>query len=660
MDRRINKVKNDLRGLGSLTSKIGLAYAGLGAGIGFLLKKAGDFEQIQIAFEVLLQSVGKAKTLTKDLLDFAIKTPFRIGDVFKGAKQLLAYNIASEKLIPTLTALGNVAAGVGKDKLPNLILAFGQVATAGKLRGQEIRQFTEAGVPILEAVAKEMGVAQDAVQGLVSKGAVKFATVEAALQNLANGSGRFTGLMEKQSHTLLGVWSNFQDLIQLTSITIGNSLLPEAKGYLNIAIKWVEANKKLVQSKVIGFIRVVVNGMKQMVKVGLAIGHVLGAAITALGGFENAARLATTALTLFVAVRVLGFFGDIGIAALSAAKNLGMFILQSRSAAFALLSLKATALAIPLAIGAALAGIFLLIEDVIAFFQGRDSLVGRLINNFDEGAPKFLKALDNFEQKIVGKVKEIVGKITEFLTADAFAPDRQKLAEALLSALDIALQTSAVLTRIGFKIGEAIFDGIVEVFANRAPLLASALGITSKKNQKKKFDLKQHENQVGQAADFIKRFGLEQTSQVFPLEVISQAQKLVESQSSFSGNPSIQKALKQFSNPKSPLFNPNLVSALKNGSITMQELQQKGVASGLNRLRRETGFNVRSLLPGLSGKLGGGAGGGNPVNVSNVVNINGTNLSEDQLKNAVGGALKESMDNTMRESHRTLKPAIAE
>ena len=50
-----------------------------------------------------------------------------------------------------------------------------------------------------------------------------------------------------------------------------------------------------------------------------------------------------------------------------------MFAARSGVAALSLLSLKAIALAIPLAIGGAIAALFLLIEDFIVFMQGGDS-----------------------------------------------------------------------------------------------------------------------------------------------------------------------------------------------------------------------------------------------------------------------------------------------
>uniref|UniRef100_UPI002B1DFA00 tape measure protein n=1 Tax=Pseudomonas atacamensis TaxID=2565368 RepID=UPI002B1DFA00 len=82
---------------------------------------------------------------TKELTKFAASTPFELKGLETASKQLLAYGFEQKQVLPNLKALGDIAAGVGMDKLPQLILAFGQVKAATRLTGNELRQFTEAG-----------------------------------------------------------------------------------------------------------------------------------------------------------------------------------------------------------------------------------------------------------------------------------------------------------------------------------------------------------------------------------------------------------------------------------------------------------------------------------------------------------------------------------
>lgn len=190
-----------------------LAIAGSAATF-FAVKSAADFEQSRIAFDTMLGSAEKGAKMMKTLSEFARKTPFELPEVVEGAKKLLAYNIEAEKIIPTLKMLGNISAGVGKDKLPQLILAFGQVKAATFLTGMELRQFTEAGVPLLDMLAKQSGkTAAQIKQDMESGVRIPFEDVERALGSMTGEGGKFFNLMERQSQSFSGVMSNVKDNI---------------------------------------------------------------------------------------------------------------------------------------------------------------------------------------------------------------------------------------------------------------------------------------------------------------------------------------------------------------------------------------------------------------------------------------------------------------
>lgn len=194
----------------------GVAAAGLTTTIGLAAKaalgQADAYQQNRIAFETMLGSADKAKKLLRDVSIFAEKTPFALPDVVEGSKRLLAYNIEAEKLLPTFSMLGNIAAGVGRDKLPQLILAFGQVRAATYLTGAELRQFTEAGVPLLDQLAKQSGKSAAQIKEDMESGAkISFEEVEKALGQMTGRGGKFFNLMAKQSKTFGGRMSNIGD-----------------------------------------------------------------------------------------------------------------------------------------------------------------------------------------------------------------------------------------------------------------------------------------------------------------------------------------------------------------------------------------------------------------------------------------------------------------
>lgn len=138
------------------------ATAGAGVIVGSLslvaknmIDVGANIQSARTSFETFLGSGEKAGKLLKELSDFAVKTPFDLPQVVDGSKRLLAFGIEAEKLIPTFTTLGDLSSG-NKEKLDQLVLAYGQTRAATKLTGAELRQFTEAGVPLLQTLADQL------------------------------------------------------------------------------------------------------------------------------------------------------------------------------------------------------------------------------------------------------------------------------------------------------------------------------------------------------------------------------------------------------------------------------------------------------------------------------------------------------------------------
>lgn len=176
------------------------------------IQAGSEFEQTKIAFEVMLGSAERGQQVLKELSDFAIRTPFEITEIEQNAKQLLAMGIQTEKLIPTLKALGDVSAGINRP-LERIALNFGQVATQGKLTGRELKDFAVLGVPLIEVLADQFGVARREIQDMVSAGEIGFDAVEKAFITMTSEGGKFANLMERQSTTLAGMFSNLQDAV---------------------------------------------------------------------------------------------------------------------------------------------------------------------------------------------------------------------------------------------------------------------------------------------------------------------------------------------------------------------------------------------------------------------------------------------------------------
>lgn len=133
----------------------------------------------------MLGSAEKANKLLKELTDFAKKTPFELVGIRQNAKQLLAMGIQLNDLLPTLKALGDVSAGLSVP-LDRLALAYGQVIAKGKLQGGELKQFTEAGVPILAELADMLGKTRGEIQEMITDGAIGSELVVKAFQRMSS------------------------------------------------------------------------------------------------------------------------------------------------------------------------------------------------------------------------------------------------------------------------------------------------------------------------------------------------------------------------------------------------------------------------------------------------------------------------------------------
>jgi tape measure domain-containing protein len=187
-----------------------------------IINVRGTFQQLTIAFETMLDSKDKADKLMRESIDLAQKTPFTLIDITTNVKQLMAMGIATENVMDTMKALGDVAAGVSVP-ISRVAINYGQVAVLGKLQAREVRDFAMAGIPLTEELAKNMGKTKDEIADMVTAGQIGFPLVEAAFKSMAGEGGKFYNLMEKQNASVTGQISNLTDKWQVMLNEIGKS-----------------------------------------------------------------------------------------------------------------------------------------------------------------------------------------------------------------------------------------------------------------------------------------------------------------------------------------------------------------------------------------------------------------------------------------------------
>ena len=193
-----------------------------------LVRIRGEFELQHKSLQVLLRNKDEANKLWEQTVDLAVKSPYRVDQLVTATKQLAAYRIETEKLHSTTKMLADLSSGLGVE-IDRLILAFGQVKAANFLRGTELRQFSEAGINILDELAEHYSALEERIVSVgdvfdrVSKRMVSFADVETVLQNMTGEGGQFYKMQEQQAETLRGMTMNLKDSIMLMYNDIGET-----------------------------------------------------------------------------------------------------------------------------------------------------------------------------------------------------------------------------------------------------------------------------------------------------------------------------------------------------------------------------------------------------------------------------------------------------
>lgn len=245
-----------------------------------------EFEMQRVALGGIIQDSDKASELFKQIKAAAIKSPFEIKDLVSYTKQLSAYRIETDQLFETTQRLADVSSGLGVD-MGRIILAYGQVRAASVLRGQELRQFTEAGIPLVELLAEKFSqlsgrmVNTAEVFDLISKRAVSFKMVKEIFEDMTNAGGMFYKMQEKQAETLQGKWMNLKDSVSIMYDEIGNTK------DIHTAMEWM-----------LSFTTALMNNWR-------TVGKVLGGVIASMTAYKIAVTNTTIAINAQTAANAI-------------------------------------------------------------------------------------------------------------------------------------------------------------------------------------------------------------------------------------------------------------------------------------------------------------------------------------------------------------------
>lgn len=226
---------------------------------GSIFNTRSQFQQLEISFNTMLGSADKSKQLMDELIQTAAHTPFDMSSITGGAKQLLAYGTEAKDVNKTLVQLGDIASGLNIP-LGDLVYLYGTTVSQGRMFTMDLRQFMGRGVPLAEELGKILHQNTTEVQESVSKGKVTSDIFKEAIANMTQAGGRFGGLLEQQSKTLEGQWSNIGDSIQQAFNEIGKKSEGVFSSGLSIISAMVENWQEVI--KVIGVATIAVGSYR--------------------------------------------------------------------------------------------------------------------------------------------------------------------------------------------------------------------------------------------------------------------------------------------------------------------------------------------------------------------------------------------------------------
>lgn len=228
---KINQIFSHQTGiLSQIKSYLGTYVSVLGAVnlVKNLVRITGEFEAQHVALRAILQDVSGADRIFYQLQELAVKSPFTFRNLTDYAKQLSAFSVPMNEIYDTTKRLADVSAGLGVD-MSRIILAYGQIRSASFLRGQEVRQLTEAGIPVLQELAKQFSeiegrmISAGEVFDRISARQVPFEMIEKMFKDLTSAGGKFYQMQEVLAETVKGKVSNLQDAWEIMLSRIGDA-----------------------------------------------------------------------------------------------------------------------------------------------------------------------------------------------------------------------------------------------------------------------------------------------------------------------------------------------------------------------------------------------------------------------------------------------------
>ncbi len=213
--KRVGDVFSNMGGIFSsagsaLTSKItapalGAASALAGISLAKGWARMQDIDNAKVKLEAIGNSAQDVAAIMENATASVKGTAYGLNEAAQTAASAVAAGITpGEKLEGYLTAIGDAAAVAGTD-MASMGAVFNKVATQGKASNEVLQQLAEAGIPIYQYLADEIGVTSDAITDMASDGAISLEQFQGAVTSHIGGAAKTIG-----SKTISGAISNVQ------------------------------------------------------------------------------------------------------------------------------------------------------------------------------------------------------------------------------------------------------------------------------------------------------------------------------------------------------------------------------------------------------------------------------------------------------------------
>lgn len=239
--------KKTISGIGTVTSGIAkgatLVYGAVSVAMSVAgvasIKYNASIEQLQMSFETMTGSAEKAAEVVGRLRTMGAETPFETADLAKVTQLLMQYGFTADDSLEKMRMLGDIAQG-NTVAMESIATGYAQMASAGKVNLQDIKQMINGGFNPLQEISERTGESMASLYDRISKGTMAVDEITESMRYATSEGGKFYQSMEKQSQTLNGQLSTLKDnlssfggmIFQPLSDKLRDALIPDANAIL--------------------------------------------------------------------------------------------------------------------------------------------------------------------------------------------------------------------------------------------------------------------------------------------------------------------------------------------------------------------------------------------------------------------------------------------